>query len=113
MGDREFTDGELELVISALTEAMSALSGGVSRRREFRAGAGTPFEFDDIEFGSTSETLLGFRNNDPRVVEQLAHGQRMLDRLLRERDRRRAVTLQRVCEWAEFGLPVSEGWGAA
>lgn len=106
MQEREFTDGELEHVIVALTEAIATLQGNTRSRGNSRRA--TPLEFEEFDFSSytpESPTLLGFRDEDPRIDEQLTYARNVLDRLLGERDRRRAVTVQRICEWAEFGLP--------
>jgi hypothetical protein len=103
---KEFTDGELEHVIVALTEAIATLQGNARSRRN--SGRSTPPEFEEFDFSSyspESPTLLGFRDEDPRIDEQLTYARNVLDRLLSERDRRRAVTVQRICEWAEYGLP--------
>jgi len=103
---KEFTDGELEHVIAALTEAITTLRGSSNPRRNSRRAP--PPEFDEFDFSSypsESPTLLGFRDEDLRIDEQLTYARNVLDRLLSERDRRRAVTVQRICEWAEYGLP--------
>lgn len=102
MSDREFTDGELELVIVALTESIAVLRG---RQRQHVNGYSKPEEFEFDLGDNGPETLLGFRDDDPRLDEQLTYALGVLDRLLSERDRRRAVTVQRICEWAEYGLP--------
>ncbi|UWM76062.1 hypothetical protein N1937_02085 [Rhizobium sp. WSM4643] len=102
MSDREFTDGELELVIEALTGAILTLAG--RSRQRGASFASTEFDFSGY---SASETQFGFRDDDPRIDEQLTYAQNVLDRLQAERDRRRAITVQRICEWAEFGLPRS------
>ncbi|UYZ07418.1 hypothetical protein CFBP5507_14545 [Agrobacterium salinitolerans] len=105
MEARAFTDGELEFVIDSLTGAISSLEGK-PRTRQNRSGWGTtPDEFEFSNYEHESPTLLGFRDDDPRIDEQLTYARNVLDRLLSERDRRRAVTVQRICEWAEYGLP--------
>lgn len=104
MSDRQFTDGELELVIEALTGAILTLAGTPRQRRK------DPFEPTESDFSGYApapETQFGFRDDDPRIDEQLTYARSVLDRLMSERDRRRAVTVQRICEWAEFGLPRS------
>ncbi|MBB2678934.1 UNVERIFIED_ORG: hypothetical protein GGI61_002494 [Rhizobium esperanzae] len=105
MSDREFTDGELELVIEALTGAVLTLAGTSRQRR--KDPFEPPTEFDFSGFAPAPETQFGFRDDDPRIDEQLTYARGVLDRLQAERDRRRAVTVQLMCEWAEFGLPRS------
>ncbi|MBO0127133.1 hypothetical protein O9X90_08540 [Agrobacterium leguminum] len=104
MEAREFTDGELEFVIDSLTGAILTLEGRPRARQNSRR-VSPPDEFDFSSYTPESPTLLGFRDEDPRIDEQLTYARNVLDRLLSERDRRRAVTVQRICEWAEYGLP--------
>lgn len=93
MEAREFTDGELEVVIESLNGAILTLEGNPRPRQK---GHSNPFEFDLSGYGP--ETRFRFRDDDPRIDEQLTYARNVLDPLLTERDRRRAVTVQRICE---------------
>jgi len=113
--DTEFTDGELELVTEALSAAIEVLED--RPRRHFRVSARSKGYAwtksriahldDDTWADGDIEDLLEFRVEDPLVEHWVNHGRSMLERLLIERDRRRALTVERMCRWAEYGLPRS------
>lgn len=113
--EAEFTDGELELVTEALSAAIEVLED--KPRRHFRVSArGRGYAWnkprnshlgDDTWVDDDIEDFAKFRIEDPAVEHWLNHGRRMLERLLIERDRRRALTVERMCRWAEYGLPRS------
>lgn len=113
--EAEFTDGELELVTEALSAAIEVLED--QPRRHFRVSARSrgyawgksrnARHDDDIWEDGDIEDLAKFRVEDPLVGHWVNHGRRMLERLLIERDHRRALTVERMCRWAEYGLPRS------
>lgn len=113
--ETEFTDGELELVTEALAAAIEVLED--QPRRRFRVSArGRGYAWDksrsarhddDIWADDDIEHFAKFRMEDPAVEHWVTHGRRVLEQLLIERDRRRALTVERMCRWAEYGLPRS------
>lgn len=113
--ETEFTDGELELVTEALSAAIEVLED--QPRRRFRVSArGRGYAWDksrnarhddDIWADNDIEDFAKFHVEDPLVGHWVDHGRRTLERLLIERDRRRALTVERMCRWAEYGLPRS------
>lgn len=113
--EAEFTDGELELVTEALSAAIEVLEDKPRRRFRVSARGGgyawnkprNRHQADDPWVDDDVEDLAKFRIEDPAVEHWVNHGRRMLERLLIERDRRRALTVERMCKWAEYGLPRS------